>query len=110
MSGYGLTYRPSEHSVVPAISFREAPDGGFDAGESQQRARTVASTCRLREMATAAAVPAPGDSGGPVFLGGFTSNLIVGVTSFGLNALCRGTDFAYRIDRPEVLAWINSIN
>ncbi len=35
-------------------------------------------------------------------------NLIVGVTSFGLNALCRGTDFAYRIDRPEVLDWINS--
>jgi hypothetical protein len=34
--------------------------------------------------------------------------LIVGVTSFGLNALCRGTDFAYRIDQPEVLAWINS--
>jgi hypothetical protein len=25
-----------------------------------------------------------------------------------LNALCRGTDFAYRIDQPEVLAWIQS--
>ena len=47
-----------------------------------------------------------GDSGGPVFLGDFESNLIVGVTSFGLNALCRGTDFAYRIDHPDVLAWI----
>jgi hypothetical protein len=23
-----------------------------------------------------------------------------------LNSLCRGTDFAYRIDQPEVLAWI----
>lgn len=48
--------------------------------------------------------------GGPVFLGGFNSNLIVAVTSFGLNALCRGTDFAYRIDRQEVLDWINSQN
>jgi secreted trypsin-like serine protease len=51
-----------------------------------------------------------GDSGGPVFLGGFSSNLIVAVTSFGLNAICRGTDFGYRIDRQEVLDWINSRN
>ncbi len=49
-----------------------------------------------------------GDSGGPMFLGEADSNLIVGVTSFGLNSLCRGTDFAYRIDRQEVLDWINS--
>ncbi len=49
-----------------------------------------------------------GDSGGPVYLGGSSSNLIVAVTSFGLNALCRGTDFGYRIDRTEVLNWINS--
>ena len=47
-----------------------------------------------------------GDSGGPVFLGGFESDLIVAVTSFGMNALCRGTDFAYRIDQPDVLNWI----
>lgn len=33
---------------------------------------------------------------------------IVAVTSFGLNALCRGTDFAYRVDRAEVLEWITS--
>ena len=49
-----------------------------------------------------------GDSGGPVFLGGPASNTIVAVTSFGLNELCRGTDFSYRIDRKEVLDWINS--
>jgi len=49
-----------------------------------------------------------GDSGGPMFLGEADSNLIVGVTSFGLNSLCRGTDFAYRVDRQEVLGWINS--
>ena len=49
-----------------------------------------------------------GDSGGPVFLGGPSSNLIVAVTSFGLNALCRGTDFAYRLDQVDVLKWINS--
>jgi len=32
----------------------------------------------------------------------------VAATSFGLTALCRGTDFAYRVDQAEVLAWINS--
>jgi hypothetical protein len=47
-----------------------------------------------------------GDSGGPVFIGGFGSNTIVGVTSFGLNGNCRGVDFAYRTDRRAVLRWI----
>jgi secreted trypsin-like serine protease len=47
-----------------------------------------------------------GDSGGPVFLGDPDSDLIVGVTSFGMSSLCRGTDCAYRIDRTEVLEWI----
>ncbi len=47
-----------------------------------------------------------GDSGGPVFYGGFESNLIVAVTSFGLNEYCRGTDFAFRTDQQAVLDWI----
>lgn len=47
-----------------------------------------------------------GDSGGPVLYGGFGSNTIVAVTSFGLNANCRGGDFSYRTDRQEVLDWI----
>jgi hypothetical protein len=37
-----------------------------------------------------------GDSGGPVFQG--TSSVIVGITSFGLNANCAGSGFAYRTD------------
>jgi hypothetical protein len=43
-----------------------------------------------------------------VFLGDFRSNQIVAVTSFGLNALCRGTDFAYRTDRAAVIEWIEN--
>jgi hypothetical protein len=39
-----------------------------------------------------------------VFHGGYSSNLIVAVTSFGLNNLCRGTDFSYRVDQADVLA------
>jgi hypothetical protein len=38
-----------------------------------------------------------GDSGGPVFLGGPESNLIVGITSFG-NSACAGADYSYRVD------------
>ncbi|MDQ4128260.1 MAG: trypsin-like serine protease [Actinomycetota bacterium] len=47
-----------------------------------------------------------GDSGGPVFYGGFESNIIVAVTSFGLNSYCRGVDFSYRTDRQAVIDWI----
>ena len=35
--------------------------------------------------------------------------MIVAVTSFGMNAYCRGVDFAYRTDQEAVLAWIQSI-
>ena len=50
-----------------------------------------------------------GDSGGPVFYPA-DSNQIVAVTSFGKsNAGCRGTDFAYRVDRGEVISWIDGV-
>jgi V8-like Glu-specific endopeptidase len=45
-----------------------------------------------------------GDSGGPNFIG--DSNVIAGVTSFGLNVTCAGTGGVYRIDRADDLAWI----
>jgi secreted trypsin-like serine protease len=45
-----------------------------------------------------------GDSGGPVYQRGM--HTILSVTSFGLNPNCKGLDFSYRIDRPDVLAWI----
>jgi hypothetical protein len=44
-----------------------------------------------------------------VLSGGFDSNVIVAVTAFGLNAYCRGTDFAYRTDTAAVQEWIRSI-
>jgi hypothetical protein len=48
-----------------------------------------------------------GDSGGPAFYGSFASNVIVGVTSFGLSAkVCAGVDFAYRTDQTDVIDWI----
>jgi secreted trypsin-like serine protease len=49
-----------------------------------------------------------GDSGGPVFYGGFSSNTIVAVTSFGLNSYCKGVDFSYRTDSKAVINWIRA--
>lgn len=40
-----------------------------------------------------------GDSGGPHFLGGAQSNLIVSITVTG-DAMCRATDTTYRLDAP----------
>ena len=104
-SGYGLTYKNQLQNGKPNISFRERLmalstlvnlNSAFNAGFNIQTSGNGAGkggTCN-------------GDSGGPIFHGGFESNLIVAVTSFGLNALCRGTDFSYRVDQPEVLAWL----
>jgi len=47
-----------------------------------------------------------GDSGGPNFLG--DSNVIAGVTSFGLNFPCGGTGGVYRVDRADDLDWIET--
>lgn len=45
-----------------------------------------------------------GDSGGPNFVG--YSNVIGGVTSFGLNGTCGGTGGVYRVDRADDLNWL----
>lgn len=105
VSGYGLTLRTNDKDALPNISFRSrlmakstlvnlnsANNDGYNL-QTQGNGNDRGGTCS-------------GDSGGPVFLGGPDSNVIVAVTSFGLNALCRGTDFSYRIDRQEVLDWI----
>ena len=47
-----------------------------------------------------------GDSGGPNFLG--SSNVIAGVTSYGLNGSCAGTGGVYRLDRSWNLDWIRA--
>jgi secreted trypsin-like serine protease len=47
-----------------------------------------------------------GDSGGPNYLG--TSNVVAGVTSFGLNGTCGGTGGVFRMDRQDVLNFVNS--
>jgi hypothetical protein len=105
VSGYGLTYKNQEHNGNPNVSFRERLmalahlvnlNSALNAGFNLQTAGNgtgQGGTCN-------------GDSGGPVFYGGYESNIIVAVTSFGLNNLCRGTDFAFRTDQQLVIDWI----
>lgn len=47
-----------------------------------------------------------GDSGGPNFLG--DTNIVAGVTSFGINSTCAGTGGVFRMDRQNVLDFVNS--
>ncbi|MBN1450830.1 MAG: trypsin-like serine protease [Anaerolineales bacterium] len=45
-----------------------------------------------------------GDSGGPNFLG--DTNIVAGVTSFGMNVSCAGTGGVFRMDRQNVLDFV----
>jgi hypothetical protein len=100
-SGYGLTLSNKNHVISfrsrlmatsRIVNLRSHNTDGFNL-QSVGNGKGFGGTCS-------------GDSGGPIFLGGSASNTIVAVTSFGLNAWCRGVDFSYRTDRTAVLNWI----
>jgi len=47
-----------------------------------------------------------GDSGGPDLLGG--TDTVLAVYSYVTNVNCSGVGYSFRVDTPEVLAWINT--
>ena len=49
-----------------------------------------------------------GDSGGPNFLG--STNVVAGVTSFGMNGTCGGTGGVFRVDRSWSLDWLSTFS
>jgi secreted trypsin-like serine protease len=56
-----------------------------------------------------------GDSGGPVFYPTNTNGpetQVVAVTSFGRTNPndCVGNDYAYRVDRAKIIAWIDQVS
>jgi hypothetical protein len=105
VTGYGLSltnptrtvsFRERLMAETKLVNLNSVLNAGFNLQTSAAPARGRGGTCF-------------GDSGGPVFYGGFESNIIVGVTSFGLNANCRGVDFAFRTDTEAVINWILEI-
>jgi hypothetical protein len=100
VSGYGLSlsnpvhvesYRERLMATSRLVNLRSSLTGGFNL-QTNGNGKGQGGTCS-------------GDSGGPVFYPADT-NIIVAVTSFGLNSWCRGVDFAYRTDTQEVIDWI----
>jgi secreted trypsin-like serine protease len=103
-SGYGLSlsnpvkfesFRERLMATGKLTNLRSALNDGFNL-QTNGNGKGNGGTCS-------------GDSGGPVFYGGYKSNIIVAVTSFGLNSWCRGADFAYRTDQQAVIDWIREV-
>lgn len=100
-SGYGLT----ESNPVHVTSFRERLMAESRLTNLRSH-NTDGYNLQTNGNGSDRGGTCSGDSGGPVFYGEFDSNTIVAVTSFGMNAYCRGVDFSYRTDRQEVIDWI----
>jgi hypothetical protein len=102
VSGYGLSYtnpaitvsfRERLMAASRLVNLRSALTGGFNL-QTSNNPGIGGGTCF-------------GDSGGPVFYGTFSSNVIVAVTSFGLSSqVCAGVDFAYRTDQAEFIEFV----
>lgn len=98
-SGYGL----SDQDPRP-VSFRERLMGwGYlieaRSGVTEFNIKTTANPAQGKSGACS------GDSGGAVLVEG--TDILAGVVSFGFNPQCKGQDYSYRLDRQEVLDWIN---
>lgn len=103
-SGYGVSLRSSANSAVVNVSFRSRLMG-YGKLVNLNSAQNDGYNLQTMGNGLDRGGTCSGDSGGPIFYPADT-NTIVAVTSFGLNALCRGVDFSYRVDREEVQDWI----
>jgi V8-like Glu-specific endopeptidase len=96
--GYGVQRINSVKEVAEKIRMTAQPhliqiNTGFTGPESMMLSNNASTggTCF-------------GDSGGPNYLG--TSNVVAGVTSFGLNGSCGGTGGVFRLDRKDVVDFV----
>jgi hypothetical protein len=98
-SGYGVSReKPAVVSLRERlmatgfiVSTRNTNTAGFNIQLSTNRGKGRGGACF-------------GDSGGPILYD--DTDVILGVNSFVINGQCAGVGFAYRIDQPDVLAWI----
>jgi hypothetical protein len=109
LSGYGLSFT----NPAQTVSFRERLMALTQLVNLTQSANTAGFNLQLSgDRGGGRGGSCFGDSGGPVFYGGFSSNVIVGVTSwgFGFNRqTCGGVGFAFRTDTEAVINWILEI-
>jgi Trypsin len=109
VSGYGL----SRTNPAQTLSFRSRLMALTQLVNLNQSANTAGFNLQLSgDPGGGRGGSCFGDSGGPVFYGGFSSNVIVGVTSwgFGFNRqTCGGVGFAFRTDTEAVIDWILGI-
>lgn len=100
--GYGLqAVKPQVSAVrdrlkawVQLVNLRSALTDGFNI-----------QTTNAQGNGTGGGGTCFGDSGGAIFTG---TNHIVAVNSFVLNANCAGASFGYRVDTPDVQAWVGT--
>jgi len=98
ISGYGIS------DVQPAtVSFRErlmaiAKIIGVDGGSLNLKISNNPGDGRGGDCF--------GDSGGPILWD--STNIVVAVVSFGLNANCAGVAYEYRVDQQAVLDWLHT--
>lgn len=106
--GYGLndvypetiSLRTRYYAVSHLISLKSALTDGFNIQTSNNPGGW------LKDPDLPSGGTCFGDSGGPLFLTG--TNLVVGITSFGMNGSCSGTEFAYRTDSPSARSFLVS--
>jgi hypothetical protein len=111
VAGYGVTR--SSPSAAQTLSFRERLMALTQLVNLNRSSNTSGFNLQLSDAPGGGRGGSCfGDSGGPVFYGGLSSNVIVGVNSwlFGFNRqTCGGTGFAFRTDTAAVIDWILGI-
>jgi hypothetical protein len=109
VSGYGLSFS----NAVKAVSFRERLMALTKLINLNQSFNTAGFNLQLGGAPGGGRGGSCfGDSGGPVFYGEFSSNWIVGITSWGFgsnNPTCGGPGFVFRTDTDAVIEWILGI-
>ena len=108
VSGYGIT--DGHAASDPTVSFRErlmATSTLITTNDTW----TDGYNLKTQNNGSGRGGTCSGDSGGPVFYPS-TSNVIVAVTSFGRTSPndCIGNDYSYRLDRQEVIDWIDEVS
>ena len=107
VSGYGIS--DGHAASDPTVSFRERLQATTTLVNTTNQ-NTAGYNLETQPNGGGRGGTCSGDSGGPVFYPA-DSNQIVAVTSFGRTSpnACQGNDFSYRLDRQEVIDWIDEV-